>query len=105
MNKEFEKALNMDAMVERMQMVKAMEFIARKINDESVLVNGWLSLGVADGDIECGDLDVKMPYEEDVVWDYVEDDESFADLMRVFLDCMVLANKHGGLYCGGVVSK
>ena len=105
MNKEFEKALNMDAMVERMQMVKAMEFIARKINDERVFVGEWLSLGVADGDIKCGDLEVKMPYEEDVAFDYVEDEESFAELMQTFLDCMVLANKHGGLYCGGVVSK
>lgn len=37
-------------------MVKAMEYIARQINDEEVLMP-WLQLGVADGDIYYGDLD------------------------------------------------
>ena len=33
---------------ERIKMLKAMEFIARNVNNESFL-NGWLALGVADG--------------------------------------------------------
>ena len=32
---------------ERIKMLKAMEFIARNVNNESFL-NGWLALGVAD---------------------------------------------------------
>ena len=40
---------------ERVKMVKAMEFICRQINDEDVFM-GWLMNGVADGDIEYGDL-------------------------------------------------
>ena len=36
--------------LERAKMVKAMEFIARQINDENVF-EGWLMEGVADEDI------------------------------------------------------
>ena len=37
--------------IARIKMLKAMEFIARNINEETIL-NRWLSLGIADGDIE-----------------------------------------------------
>ena len=94
----------MDKMKERAQMVKAMEFVARQINDESVFMR-WLMNGVADGDIEYGDLDVSNLSEDDNVWAYIEDDDSFADLMYMFLWLMVRAKKSGGLYCGDVVSK
>ena len=43
---------------ERVKMVKAMEYIARQLNDESIFM-GWLSIGVADGDIPYGDLDYR----------------------------------------------
>lgn len=94
----------MDKMKERAKMVKAMEFVARQINDETVFMR-WLSNGVADGDIDYGDLDVSNLSEEDSAWAYIEDDEMFADLMDSFLWVMFRANKSGGLYCGGVVSK
>ena len=41
--------------LERAKMVSAMEFIARQVNDEEVF-EGWLMCGVADGDIEYGQL-------------------------------------------------
>lgn len=62
---------------ERIKMLKAMEFIARNVNNESFL-NGWLALGVADGDIEYGDLSVG-PDDADELEYYMED-EPFADL-------------------------
>lgn len=87
--------------IERIKMVKAMEYIARQINDEDVF-EGWLVSGVADGDIDYGDLSVKTT-EPDTLY-YVED-AHFADLMDTFLWCMRRAYKSGGLYCDGVVSK
>ena len=84
---------------ERIKMVKAMEFIARQINDEEVFY-GWLMSGVADGDIEYGDLAGES---EDL--DYYIEDDSFADLMHTFLRIMHRAYKSGGLYCDGVVDK
>ena len=42
---------------ERIKLVKAMEFVARQVNDEEVF-EGWLINGVADGDIEYGSLEV-----------------------------------------------
>lgn len=83
---------------ERIKMVKAMEFIARQINDEMVF-ESWLMCGVADGDIEYGDLT------RDEVDDYYIDDSNFAELMDLFLRLMVRAKKSGGLYCDGIVSK
>lgn len=85
---------------ERTKMVKAMEFIARQINDEEVF-EGWLMNGVADGDIEYGNLTVD---EDDDLSCYLDDD-SFADLMACFLRRMTAAHKSGGLYCDKVVSK
>lgn len=44
--------------IERIKMVKAMEFIARQVNDENVFER-WLIGGVSDGDIEYGELDAR----------------------------------------------
>ena len=83
---------------ERAKMVMAMETIARSINYEPI-INSWLMLGVADGDIdENTTLD-----DEDVEF-YYEDDDRFADLMALFLRLMRKAEANGGLYCDGVVS-
>ena len=82
-------------------MLKAMEFIARNVNNESFL-NGWLALGVADGDIEYGDLSVGQMMRRAGV---LHEDGPFADLMDTFLRCMAHARRDGGLYCDGVVSK
>lgn len=89
---------------ERIKMVKAMEFIARQINDEDILMY-WLTMGVADEDIPYGDLSVNTSADvEDMAGDYCTDDDSFSELMQTFLVCMRAAAKSGGLYCDDVVS-
>ena len=82
--------------IERIKLVKAMEFICRQINDEDIF-DGWLIGGVADGDIEYGDLS-----DEDNVDDYYLDNDGLRDLMGCFLRRMKYAGP-GGLYCDGVV--
>ncbi len=87
--------------IERMKMVKAMEYIARQINDEEVFY-GWLTLGVADGDIPYGDLEVGLlNLDEDPAYWYTED-ETFSELMYHFLRKMRQAGTSGGLYCDHV---
>lgn len=80
----------------RAEMVRAMETIARAVNDEEVFYS-WLLCGVADGDIDDDTTDEDLEY-------YCED-ETFADLMERFLDLMTRAKKNGGLYVDRVVSK
>ena len=84
-------------MKERVAMVRAMEEIARSINDEDIF-DSWLMCGVADGDINA-------ETEDEWLYDYCEDDNTFADLMGLFMRLMARAKKSGGLYCDGVVSK
>lgn len=81
---------------ERVEMVRAMELIARAVNDESVFML-WLTCGVADGDITATTTDDELEY-------YIED-ERFADLMDTFLDLMNRAYQSGGLYADGIISK
>lgn len=89
---------------DRVKMVKAMEYIARHINDEEVF-EGWLIEGVADGDIYYGDLTYEPSSDTGATQaDYIED-RDFADLMDAFLWCMQRAYKSGGLYCDGIVSN
>ena len=87
--------------IERVKMVKAMEYIARQVNDELVSET-WLTLGVADGDLDYGDLATGI--DNDIAEDYITDD-CFSELMETFLIVMSRARKSGGLYCDGVVSK
>ena len=88
---------------ERIKMIKAMEMIARNLNNEAHL-HTWLIEGVADGDIAYGDLTVQESDVDDL--EYYMEDESFADLMDSFLYAMFRAYKSGaGLYCDGVASK
>ena len=87
---------------ERMKMVKAMEYIARCINNEDIFFDWWATLGVADGDIPPGELEMKS---DDVdLGYYVEDDKTFSELMGTFLTCMKFAYNDGGVFCDGVVS-
>jgi len=82
---------------ERAEFVRAMEKIARAVNDENVF-DLWLAVGVADGDINGRETDEDLEC-------YVADDDTFADLMHVFLCLMAKAKKSGGLYFDGVESK
>lgn len=88
---------------ERIKMVKAMEYIARQINDEEVF-EAWLMCGVGDGDIPYGNLTVETDDFESL--DFYLSDKEFADLMDEFLRVMRYAGKKGGggLYCDNVVS-
>lgn len=83
--------------IERKKMVACMEYICRQINDEEVFMP-WLMVGVADGDIDYGDLDPSHVDE----W-YIQDD-IFRDLMGSFLWRMSKAKQSGGLYCDNIVS-
>ena len=80
----------------RAKVVRAMETLARCINDEDIF-DSWLMLGVADGDINGSEDDEDLEY-------YCEDD-NFAELMGLFLRLMNRAAKSGGLYEDEVVSK
>lgn len=82
--------------VERKNTVLAMERLVRSCNNEE-LIMGWLMCGVPDGDIN--------DYTVDEVDDYFVDDENFAGLVGLFLRIMSQAEKDGGLYIDGVVSK
>ena len=81
---------------DRIKMIKAMEYIVRNLDDESIM-DGWLMCGVPDGDIEYGDL--TTDYNDD----YFMDNQNFADLMALFLRLMKRAEA-SGLYCDGVLS-
>ena len=83
-------------LLRRTKVVRAMETIARCVNDEEVF-DHWLLYGVADGDIDDDTTDEDLEY-------YCED-KTFADLMERFLDLMTAAKKSGGLYEDRIVSK
>jgi len=80
----------------RADMVRAMDLIARSINDEEIMMT-WLTYGVADGDIKEDTTDEDLEH-------YYEDDEDFADLMDTFLYLMHRAMKDG-LYVDKVLSN
>lgn len=95
--------------IERIKLIRSMEYIARNINDEDVLEE-WLRNGIADGDIEYGDLSVHDEGLSEDPFDglgyYIKDEnDTFKDMMTTFLRVMVGAWKSGGLYCDGIVSN
>lgn len=79
---------------ERIEMVWAMDTIARSLNDEDML-DLWLRVGVPD-------------HNEDVGYDYYAefiDDDTLKELMRTFQNLMARDYKsNGGFYCDGIVS-
>ena len=77
----------------RTQIVRAMELLARTVNNEDVFER-WLLCGVADGDIDENTTDEELEY-------YTED-STFADIMHTFLRVMHGAYHDGGLYADGV---
>ena len=81
---------------ERIAAIKAMDLLARSVNNEGILVNRWFTYGVADGDITENTTGEDLEY-------YLEDD-NFRDLMECFLICMKDTYKDGGLYIDGIVS-
>lgn len=81
---------------ERIAVVRAMETIARAINHEGIFEE-WLSYGVADGDIDENTTDEELTY-------YIEDNETFGELMSTFTHMMRKVHTNGGLYVDGVAS-
>lgn len=87
---------------ERIKCIKAMEFLVRQVNDEDVFME-WLGIGVADGDIPYGETELK---EFDTInLAYYLDDETFSEIMGLFLEIMTDARNSGGLWCDDVLSK
>lgn len=84
--------------IDRIKMVKAMEFIARHVNNEEIFIDDWLSDGVADGDIEYGDLSISdEDFDKYGTKFYIENDR-LRELMKVFLQLMHDAYEDGGLF-------
>ena len=86
---------------ERTKMVKAMEFIVRQMNDMDEFMT-WLVYGVADGDIDYGDLSDTDNENSDT--EYYTEDNNFSEIMELFLKMMSAAKASGGLYCDGILS-
>ena len=82
---------------DRAEVVKAMETMMRTISCETY-IESWLMLGVADGDIKS---DTSL--EEIIEMGYCDDD-TFKELMTLFLKGMNKAMQNGGIYCDGIVS-
>lgn len=92
----------------RVNMLRSMNTICESLNDEDIFY-AWLINGIADGD--CYSMD------DDALFDYYGDDETFADVMACFCRIMnMMVNdydfsdedmKKGNnlLYCDGVASK
>ena len=88
----------MTKMEERKKAIVCMEYLARQINNEDILM-GWLMCGVPDGDIKYGNLDITEISDDDYMVN-----EGFKDIMTCFLRKMSSAYQSGGLWCGNVVS-
>lgn len=80
---------------ERAETVRAMERLVRGINDEEIF-EIWLMNGVSDGEIDGTETDDDL--------DYWTEDESFSELMELFMKMMKWASKSGGLWIDGVLS-
>lgn len=80
----------------RVDVVRAMETMARCVNNEEVF-ECWLMCGVADGDIEEDTTDEELEY-------YTED-SNFEELLSTFIRLMYRAYRDGGLYVDGICSE
>ena len=74
--------------------IRAMEHLARSINDEEIFFNDWAYNGIPDGDINEDTTD------EDILEMY--DEENLKWFIGSFLRCMKKACKDG-LYIAGIV--
>lgn len=80
----------------RCMVIRAMEIIVQAVNNTK-LITQWRVEAIADGDIRSDTTDDDMEY-------YIDDD-TFADIMDIFLQVMSNAQADGGLYVDGIVSK
>lgn len=82
---------------ERIKVVRAMETLAHCINDEDIF-DSWLMCGVADEDI-------KDDTPDEYIGDTYTDDDTYRDLLDLFVRLMAQARKSGGLTSDGIVTK
>lgn len=80
---------------ERAEIIRSMDRLARAINDESIF-EWWLIDGVADGDIDGTETDDDL--------EYYTNNETFKEILNLFLYVMSQAKKSGGLYVDGILS-
>lgn len=83
-----------DDMHVRAEAIRAMDFLARSINDEVICIDYWFCDGVADGDVNGAETD------EDL--DYYTEEDNFVEIAMLFVRCMNMARKDG-LYIGNVM--
>ena len=83
--------------LKRAKIVRAMDTLARCINNEMIFER-WLLSGIADNDITDNTTSV------DIISAGYCTDEEFKNLMSLFLKLMYKASGDGGLYAEGVVS-
>ena len=82
--------------MKRADVVRAMDIMVSTINDEGI-IESWLMLGVADGDITSDTTN------EEIESLGYTDDTTFAELMTLFLKLMSRAG-NDGLYFDKIVS-
>ena len=70
----------------KIQKLRAMDLLARSVNDEDA-IEYWLTYGVPDGEIK------ETTTDEDLQWLI----EYYDEIVAVFLRCMVAAREGGGL--------
>lgn len=81
----------------RADVVRAMDIMVSCINDERIMET-WLAVGVADGDINTETTNEEI---EDLGY---TTDTTFEELLTLFLKLMNKASKDG-LYCDGILSS
>lgn len=91
---------------ERKTMLACMDFIARNLNDEEILIDRWFACGVPDGDLDYWKLVSDFNEERENVDDYCIEEEPFEEIMTCFLHCMYKAYlDKSGLYCDSCLSR
>lgn len=93
----------------RVELLRAMNTVCESLNNGEIYVS-WLTCGIADGD--CASMN------DDELFDYYGDDDTFADIMACFCRIMGYAlndteeyskedlrKGNGILFCDKVVSK
>lgn len=83
-----------DNMHIRAEAIRAMDFLARSINDERICLDYWLCDGVADGDVNGAETDEEL--------DFYTEEDNFVEITMLFVRCMNMARKDG-LYIDNVV--
>lgn len=86
--------------LERYKLLKAMDIIARYVNNES-FIEEWLANGVPDGDINIDNISVSKEELENL--SYYSFNNHFKDAIDSFMEVIINAYEDGGLYCDSVV--